>query len=140
MELKEVISIIGYYEEAWLEGMATIEKENEAKKAIEQVKLWQSDSEKLARVDSLFTELEIPEPYDLWLAESLHIREQWEEATSVESYKTLLKNQEIVTDLERLIEGLSKDTTSEMADCNQYIINDLEKVLHKKPGLCDSCF
>jgi len=32
-------------------------------------------AEKLERIDSLFAELEIPPPYDLWLAESLQIRE-----------------------------------------------------------------
>jgi len=33
------------------------------------------DSKKLERVDSLFTELKIPPPYDLWLANSLKDRQ-----------------------------------------------------------------
>jgi len=36
----------------------------------------QEDVEQLERVNSLFAELEIPPPYDLWLAESLQIRER----------------------------------------------------------------
>lgn len=35
----------------------------------------QEKAEKLDMVDSLFAELEIPLPYDLWLAESVKIRE-----------------------------------------------------------------
>jgi len=54
MKLEEVISIIGYYEEAWLEGKATIEKENKAQEAIEQVKRWESDAKKL---QSMLTEM-----------------------------------------------------------------------------------
>jgi len=42
------------------------------KKAYNQL---EEKAEKMERVDSLFTELEIPLPYDLWLAESLQIRE-----------------------------------------------------------------
>ena len=37
---------------------------------------WQNDAEKLETVDSLFAELEIPIPYDLWLAESIQIRDR----------------------------------------------------------------
>ncbi len=44
--------------------------------AVDTLKRKLEDSEKLERVDSLFAELEIPLPYDLWLAESLQIRER----------------------------------------------------------------
>ena len=47
--------------------------ENEG--AVETLKRKLEDAEKLERVDSLFAELEIPLPYDLWLAESIQIRE-----------------------------------------------------------------
>ena len=35
---------------------------------------WKKDAEKMERIDSLFTELQIPIPYDLWLANSLKDR------------------------------------------------------------------
>ncbi len=107
MELKEVINIIQYYEEAWLEGKATIEKENKAQEAISQVLQWYNDYNKWNKLPDVFHVAEPPE--------------------MVENAEKSL----IVTRLEQLIERLSNDTTSEMADCNQYCINELDKILYK---------
>jgi len=46
--------------------------------------------EKLERIDSLFAELEIPLPYDLWLAESLQIRERLKKR--IKEIRKLLEN------------------------------------------------
>jgi len=51
---------------------------------------YKEKAEKLERVDSLFAELEIPPPYDLWLAESIQIRERLKKR--IEEVKKLLEN------------------------------------------------
>ncbi len=62
MELKEVINIIQYYEEAWLEGKATIEKENKAQEAIQQVTQWNNINERLMnRIQRLEKDIEFYE-------------------------------------------------------------------------------
>jgi len=70
MKLDRIIDILGWYPDA----VNNVEKEY--KKAVRQVTKWKEDAEKFEMVDSLFAELEIPLPYDLWLAESLQIRER----------------------------------------------------------------
>ena len=65
MKLDRVIDILGWYPDA----VNNVEKE--FKQAVKQVTKWKEDAEKFEMVDSLFAELEIPLPYDLWLANSL---------------------------------------------------------------------
>jgi len=51
------------------------EESDKSEELRDQILKNQEAAEKLERVDSLFAELEIPPPYDLWLAESIQIRE-----------------------------------------------------------------
>ena len=71
-------------------------------------------AEKLGRIESLFAELEIPPPYDLWLAESIQIRER-------------LKKQ-----IKELTVFIEKTYPESVPRESSYIIKELQKILGEK--------
>ncbi len=70
------------------------------------------DAEKLERVDSLFAELEIPPPYDLWLAESIQIREHLKKEIEICNLKECVRDEEVLQVLQKIIKGEPQRITS----------------------------
>lgn len=69
------------------------------------------DAERMERVDSLFAELDIPLPYDLWLANSL-------------------KNRKIVTELKNRIDIYRKEKT--LSKTAQFVLIELQDIVDRK--------
>jgi len=73
---KDDLSISFFDEIEYYHVLGKFDGQKKAEQVRDQILKNQEDVEQLERVNSLFAELEIPPPYDLWLAESLQIRER----------------------------------------------------------------